>query len=787
MRRMIEFQTREGLYRLEAVLPGVIRCVHTREASVASGSMLIESPGAGESVTDVPEIEAGPEGNIVELRSGDLQVRFDRSTERLTWFDEAAGKTLLQEAGHVLTAQDVVRYTTGGEEPEVQRVKTVDGERNFIRNLRPQVVGRAWRARLCFEFEAQEGIYGLGQGEEGVWNHRHQNCYLYQHNMRIPMPFFLSDRGYGLLVDCGSLMTFQDDADGSYLFMDMVPQLDYYLIIGDPSLCGGGRYDRIIDALRRLTGRASLLPRWAFGYIQSCERYRTARELSQTVRRYRDLGVPLDGIVQDWHTWSEDRWGEKRVDPARYADLKQRMDEVHAMHAHAMVSIWPNMNRGTVDYEQFFEAGKLLNDLSTYDAFDEEARRMYWEQARTELFDGGFDAWWCDSTEPFSGPDWGGENVREPWERFLLVGNEHKRFLDPRQANLYALVHAQGIYENQRRTTADKRVLNLTRSGYVGSQRYGAVLWSGDISARWDVMRRQIAEALNMAACGYPWWTLDIGGFFVVRENWKARGCGCENDPTPKWFWQGDYEQGVEDRGYRELYVRWLQFGCFLPMFRSHGTDTPREIWHFGQKGDVVYDAIEKTIKLRYALMPYIYSLAGGVWLNNGMMLRPLLFDFSDDPQAVQRDDEFMLGRALLICPVTEPMYYDRESVPLKREKRRTCYLPKGCDWYDFWTEARYPGGQTVTVEAPLDRIPVFVRAGSIVPMTHGLQYADQQPEGPCVMRVYRGADAEFEWYRDSGDGYGYEKGEYSLTRLHWDDSALRLTPPSGFEVQVIG
>ena len=311
------------------------------------------------------------------------------------------------------------------------------------------------------------------------------------------------------------------------------------------------------------------------------------------------------------------------------------MDEIHAMHAHAMVSVWPNMNQGTADYEEFAAAGWLLNDLATYDAFNPEARAMYWRQAKRELFDGGFDAWWCDSTEPFSGPDWGGATLREPWERFQLVGGEHKKFLDPEKANLYAVAHAKGIYENQRRDAPDRRVLNLTRSGYVSSQRYGAVLWSGDISARWDVMKKQIAEALNMAASGYPWWTLDIGGFFVVRDNWRARGCGCDTDPSPKWFWRGDFEDGVNDPGYRELYVRWLQFGCFLPMFRSHGTDTPREIWNFGSPGEPFYDAIAETIRLRYRLMPYIYSLAGGVWRDNGMMVRPLLFDFPEDRRAV--------------------------------------------------------------------------------------------------------------------------------------------------------
>ena len=300
-------------------------------------------------------------------------------------------------------------------------------------------------------------------------------------------------------------------------------------------------------------------------------------------------------------------------------------------------------------------------------------------------------------------------------------------------------------------------------------------------------MKSQIAEALGMAASGYPWWTLDIGGFFVVRENWQGRGFDCDNDPTPRWFWQGDYEQGVNDLGYRELYVRWLQFGCFLPMFRSHGTDTPREIWNFGKKGEPFYDAIEATIKLRYRLMPYIYALAGGVWRNNGMMLRPLLFDFPADRRAAATTDEFLLGPSLLVCPVTEPLRFGRNSAPLDRPERRTCYLPAGCDWYDFWTGERYPGGRLVSVDAPLERIPLFVRAGAIIPMAEGLQYADQEPEGPIQIHVWRGADGAFDLYDDAGDGYGYERGDYTLTRLRWDEATTSLTPSDGFDAHIHG
>jgi len=779
--RTLTFQTGEGLYCLQAVMPGVIRVVHTRESRA-------EAPSALVSYQDIPRIQnapAAPAEGPLTLTSGDLRVTFDLDTGRLTWRRQADGSVLLREAGHELTAQEIIRYTTGDEDPVIERVKTVDGERNFIKNLRPVKDRTAWRAKLFFDFDEEEGIYGLGQTENGVWNRRHQNQYLYQHNMRIPMPFLLSGKGYGILADCGSLMTFQDDAEGTYLFLDTVNQLDYYFILGDGGQ--GSRFDGIIAALRALTGKAALLPRWAFGYIQSKERYQTAAELAETVRRYREAGVPLDGIVQDWHTWEENRWGEKKVDPRRYGDLKERLREVHDLHAHAMVSVWPNMNSNTSDWEEFRKEGWLLNDLSTYDAFNPEARRLYWQQAKRELYAGGFDAWWCDSTEPFSGPDWGGESLREPWERYQLVGEEHKRFLPQEQANLYALYHARGIYENQRKENDGRRVLNLTRSGYVGSQRYGAVLWSGDISARWDVMKKQIAEGLNMAASGYPWWTLDIGGFFVVHKNWQGRGCGCNGDPSPKWFWRGDYEQGVRDPGYRELYVRWLQFGCFLPMFRSHGTDTPREIWNFGAPGEPVYEAIAGTIRLRYRLLPFFYSLAGAVWREDGMFMRPLLFDFPEDPRAAACAEEFLVGHSLLVCPVTSPMYYGREGAPLEAPKEWRCYLPRSCDWIDFRTNNRYAGGQEVTVPAALDSIPVFVRAGSILPMAEGLEYADQPLPKPPVLRVYAGADGAFTLYDDAGDGYGYEQGEYTIRELKWTDRERHLTGAEGFEVEIVG
>jgi alpha-D-xyloside xylohydrolase len=772
--------------KLEILRDDILHCICSREEIDENlrSSDIVEAgllPACFPEAAEIPErMESSARPGQVRFATSAIRVSVDLSEGRMTFAEAESGRLLLQEGPKSLTKIDVYQYTTGGETPVIDRVRTVDGERNFIRNLKKVKDHEAYRAKYGFVFSQEEGIYGFGQGEDGVFDHRHQDDYLYQHNMRIPMPMFYSDAGYGMLFDCGSLMTFEDDVHGSYLFMDAVPYLDYYFI-------AGSRPDDVIDGFRTLTGRAAMLPKWAFGYIQSKEQYYSAAELAETVEHYRALQIPIDGIVQDWNSWKPGNWGEKKLDPARYADTEQQLEKVKNMHAHAMISVWPNMNSTTDDYREMLDADCLLNDLATYDAFDEKARKLYWEQAEKGLFDRGFEAWWCDSTEPFSGPDWNGETKREPWERYALVGEEHKKYLPQEKTNLYALEHAKGIYENQRKTTEEIRVLNLTRSGYASGQKYAALLWSGDISAGWDTMRRQLAEGLSMGLSGYPYWTLDIGGFFVLKENWQKRGCGCNTDASPKWFWNGSFENGVRDYAYREFYVRFLELGCFLPVFRSHGTDTPREIWNFGKEGEPFYDAIAKFIRLRYALMPYIYSLAAGVVRSNATMMRSLLFDFGDDRWARRIADEFMLGSSLLVCPVLRPMYYEpspadnQAAGPFRKEIRnpvrtRPCYLPAGAQWVDFWTGERYQGGQTVMADTPLDRIPLYVRAGSILPMKSGMQYASDAEDAPLEIHVYSGADAHFTLYEDEGNSYRFEKGEYALTEIDWDDMREKLT-----------
>ena len=760
-KKTAELLTDQGKLVLYGIAGNIVRCVYTKKEVCPVSPLEIEAKP--EADLDIEENETA-----VCISTARLCIEVEKLTGRFTWIEKRTGSLLLREEGKELAESPLMVYSTGNEKPVIRRVQTVDGERNFVENLKPAVDHMAYRAKLYFQWDPDEQIHGLGQGEEGIYDYRKNVQYLYQHNMRIPIPFFLSDHKYGILADCGSLMTFNDDSRGSYLYLDAVEQLDYYFIAGD-------RADEMIAGYRRLTGKAVMLPKWAYGYIQSKEAYHNQEEMVDTAREYRKRRIGLDCVVQDWNTWKDGEWGNKKVDKERYPDLKGMNKQLHDMNVHTMVSVWPNMNSGTGDCDEMEEHGFLLNDYATYDAYDEKARELYWKQADEELFSGGFDSWWCDSTEPFSGPDWNGAYLREPWERFQLVGSEHKKFLRADRANLYAVAHARGIYENQRKAAPKKRVLNLTRSGYAGSQKYGTMLWSGDTCATWGNFRKQITEGLNMCLSGMPYWTLDIGAFFTVKEKWENRGCGCNQDPSMKWFWQGDFEEGIHDSGYRELYVRWFQYGAFLPMFRSHGTDTPREIWNFGEPGGMFYDALEKTIRLRYRLMPYIYSLAGKVCMEDYTMLRSLLFDFPDDKTAAGMDSQFMFGESLLICPVTQPMYYGPGNRQLEEEKTWKCYLPAGETWVDFYTGRTWDGGQWIAVSAEIDRIPVFVKAGSVIPMEESLQYACEETDAPFEFRVYPGKDAEFILYEDAGDDYGYEEGICNRISITWEDAEKKL------------
>lgn len=684
-------------------------------------------------------------------------------------FKNKQGEVILKEIGHHLTEKEVYQYFVDGD-PIVKYKQTANGEVAYIENARRESAGSSWEGKLTFAITEEESLYGLGQHEDGVYNYNGKKEYLYQTNMKITIPFILSSRKYGLLVDTETAMTF-DSKHGKMTFtLDTTDKLSYYVITGE-------NFEEIIRTLRGLTGRTPMLPRWAYGYIQSKERYHSSEDLLNTVSQFRKFGIPIDCIVQDWFTWEEGLWGEKRVDKKRYPNLKELIDSLHKEHVKLMVSVWPNMTEGGMNLRELKEKELLLPSTTTYDAYNEEARAVYWKQCEEEWFSAGVDAWWCDNAEPFSDPDWNGKTKRSEELRYQLIVEESKKSMDWTRLNSYGLLHSKGIYENWRKTNSEKRVTNLTRSSYISGQRYGTIPWSGDTSAKWSTLKKQITEGIKFSLSGMPYWTLDIGAFFTVKDKWETRGCNCSNNIDPLWFWDGDYNEGVNDLGYRELYVRWLQYGTFLPMFRSHGTDTPREPWNFGKPGDIFYDAILKFIKLRYRLLPYIYSMAASVHQNHTTMLRSLMFDFAEDENVKEISDSFMLGKALLVSPVTKPMYYEANNVPLPNtEKTKEVYLPKGTPWFDFWTNTLYSGGQTLICETSLETIPLFVKSGSIVPVSEPLLYADERGGEISEILIYSGENGEFTLYNDEGDNYSYENGNFSAIKLFYNDKEKTLT-----------
>lgn len=750
----LTIRTDQGLIALEPRTARAIRVRYTLEDELSQKASLTVLPSSD--VTSVPfRVEESPETLVLSTNA--LSVEIDRRTLAFT-YRSSAGQILTREparGGKTLDATPVL-VSVFEQATVVESHESADGVRVEAVNVRQVVDRHAYHTKLEFEWADGEALYGLGSHEEGMFNLRGQRQYLYQQNMKVAVPTLLSSRGYGVFMDCTSLMTFHDDAFGSYLWGDVDEELDYYFVVGP-------EFDDIVAELRALTGHAPMPPKWALGYIQSKERYASQTELLAVAREYRDRGLPLGCLALDWKSWIGDRWGQKSLDPERFPNPDRMMEELHAIDVRLMVSIWPILRPGGDDWQELSDGGHLLGNQATYNAFRPDARAVYWRQANRGLFSHGIDAWWSDCTEPFEA-DWTGAVKPEPEERMRINTEEAKRYIDPEVINAYSLVHSEGIYTGQRATSADKRVFNLTRSALLGQQRYGTVTWSGDVSATWETLRRQIAEGLSFTVTGMPYWTNDIGAFFVARR-------------PDLWFWAGDFDAGVADLGYRELYVRWFQYAAWLPMFRSHGTDTPREVWQFGAPGDTTYEALASALRLRYRLLPYFYSLAGWITHRDYTMLRALPFDFRTDPGARDIADQFMLGPAFLVCPVHRPSSYGPGSIPIEHGPRtRHVYLPAGAEWFDFWTDRYLSGGQVVEADAPLVRIPLFVRAGSIVPFGPVRQHTGEAPDAPLELHVYPGRDACFTLYEDEGDGYAYEQGACMTMEIRWDDQTRRLS-----------
>jgi alpha-D-xyloside xylohydrolase len=666
------------------------------------------------------------QGQSVALTSADMEVRLDLKSGIVSFLDKKGGALLTEkESGPAFTD-----FNDAG-------VQT-------------------YSVKQAYQLDKDEAIYGLGEQQQGKMIQRNLKLNMIQGNTDDYVPFFLSVKGYGLFWDNYSPTVFEDTPEATSFKSDVGDCMDYYFMYGTNA-------DGVIAQMRDLTGQAPMFPLWTYGFWQSRERYKSQAELLDVVKKYRQLGVPLDGIIQDWQYWGNNYlWNAMEFLNSEFPNPQRMVDDVHNLNAHMIISIWNSFGPETKQYKELDKIGALMDfhtwpqsgsdkwpprmdypsGVKPYDPFNPQAREIYWNYLNKGIFSLGMDGWWMDSSEP--------DHLD-----FKPSDLDNKTYLGSfrKVRNAFPLVTVGGVYDHQRALSSDKRVFILTRSAFAGQQRYGANTWSGDVTSSWDALRNQISAGLNFSLTGIPYWNSDIGGFFLSKFRTK-----------------------LEDAGYRELNARWMQFGAFCPMMRSHGADAPREIYQFGKKGEKVYDAIEKAINLRYSMLPYIYSTSWDVTANQSTMMRALVMDFPSDKKALDINDEYMFGKSILVCPVTTPMYSKDSKEDFSAIGVRELYLPAGTDWIDFWTGVKTTGGQVIKKETPLDIIPLYVKAGSILPIGPQVQYATEKNWDNLEIRIYEGANGEFTLYEDEKDNYNYEKGIYSTISFSWNDSKKTLT-----------
>lgn len=709
--------------------------------------------------------------------------------------------------------------------------KIILRERKESRKLMPDsVMGQpCFLAEQAFESPADEYLFGLGQFQDGYFNIRGISRRLTQVNSQISIPFIYSSKGYGLLWHQYGLTdfnpadnfitlekqeistennqsadvtttsgtqrrsqiqsvykgTFKVPADGVYsLFIDYGDMESRHFVVIDGKTCidqsnmwlpptvstlvnlTGGEHqiqlsckatnnpevswkltdnlttfrspnarlldyvvffgpsaDNVIAAYRSLSGSVPLFPLWAYGFWQCRERYTSGNQLVETVKEFRKRNIPVDVIVQDWQYWGKNGWGVPIFDETNYSNPAGFIKEIHDLNAHFNISIWSNPDRNSATGIDYVANNLYIPNSKWLDYFNPVTRETYWNTLRENLFENGVDSWWMDATEP--------ENDALKGETTYLGPGDFYRLT-------YPLFVSQAVYEGQRKTTSDKRVCILTRSAFLGQHRYGIINWSGDIGGTWDAYKRQIVAGLNYTITGLPYWTTDIGGFFRSGKSQYT------------------------DEKYHELLIRWYQWGAFNPIFRIHGYQSETEPWNYGQE---VENNMRKMLNLRYRLLPYIYSEAYKITKNGSTMMRPLVMDFIEDSMAIKQPHQYMFGKAFLVAPVTEPDV-----------KEWKIYLPKEAEWYDFWTGEKYTGGQTVNKETPIDIIPLYLKAGSIVPFGPEVQFATEKKWDNLEIRVYEGANGEFTLYEDENDNYNYEEGIYSTINFSWNDSKKKLT-----------
>ena len=670
----------------------------------------------------------------------------------------ADGKTIVREEpkiyfehlirgdlGHVVNLPRDFNYAGAKVSYEGELEPSVSGEYNFIMYYsgyqtiyidNKKVVDRRWRT---------------------AWN---PNSYKFsvqlEKGKRVPVKIEWEPNGG--VAYCG-LRAYKPVDDSARKQMswwgEMQDMVDYYFVYGTDM-------DDVISGYRTLTGKSQIMPKWAMGYWQSREKYNTQEEVLSTITEFRKRNIPIDNIVIDWLHWKQDSWGSHEFDPERFPNPKAMVDSIHSLNGRVMVSVWPKFYASTEHYKEFdrngwMYQGAIRDDIhdwvgpgylgSFYDAYHPEARKLFWSQMNDHYMPLGIDAWWMDASEP---------NIRDCTDLQYRKDLTTPTALGPsaKYFNAYALMNAEAIYNGQRGVDPDKRVFLLTRSGFAGLQRYSTATWSGDIATRWEDMESQISAGLNFAMSGIPYWTMDIGGFCVEDRYVAAQTLfnekGIENDDLKEW---------------RELNTRWYQFGCFAPLFRAHGQWPFREVFNIAPESHPAYKSIVAYTKLRYNLMPYIYSLAGMTHFDDYTIMRPMVMDFTSDNYSRDIKDQYMFGPALLVAPVCE---YGARS--------RSVYLPEGEQWYDFYTGAAVAAGKNVTVDAPYERMPLFVRGGSIVPFGGDIQSTAEESKEPLTLYVYAGRDGSFSLYEDEGTNYNYEKGLCSHIQLSYDDSKSVLT-----------
>lgn len=685
--------------------PSIVRVYKTPEGKPCEKKSLIVVKSPGQT-----PVEFSENGKNIRMKSAEMQVELNTLTGGIYFYD-ATGRELLKD-------------------------------KDYGTSFAPKEdAGTAsYQVRGSFLLEKDEPVYGVGQVMDGKLNRRNSMHHLQNENMFTYSPYFMSPvKGYAVYWDNYSISDYMD-APQELAFTSLGHCADYYFMYG-------GNADGIIANVRDLTGKAPMLPLWAYGFFQSKERYHTQEENLGVLKKYRQLQIPIDCMIQDWRYWPEyhqtdSAWNSHSFDPERFPDPKGWADEIHKLNAKLMIVAWPGFGPKTEQRKELDAKGMIINfdtwppqsGARPYDVYNPEALDIYWKYLNKGIFSYiGNDGWWLDSTEP--------DHINRKESDYDLpthLGSYRS------VKNAYSVMHNSGIATHQKAVNKDKRVVILTRSGFIGQQRFGSNTWSGDVVSTWDMLEKQIPAALNYTLMGIPNWNSDIGGFFAGR--WNEGG-------------------GAKNPEYQELYVRWMQFGAFCPMMRSHGTELPREIWNFGKRGEWCFDAQEKMINLRYRLLPYIYSTSWDVSHNDGTFMRALVMDFPSNKKTHDLGGEYMFGRSVLVTPVTKPGVTEWQV-----------YLPEGTAWWDFWTNEKQQGGRTVNRAVTKDILPLYIKAGSILPFGPKVQYSTEKNWDNLEIRVYPGADGTFTLYEDENDNYNYENGAYATITFRWDDVARRLT-----------